>query len=84
MKKNELSFEAAMKRLEEIADELEKENVSLDASLKLYEEGVTLVRYCKDVLDGAQRKVNMLTFNTDGEPEEKAFEALSESDGGAI
>ncbi|MBO5845070.1 MAG: exodeoxyribonuclease VII small subunit, partial [Clostridia bacterium] len=46
MKNTEMSFEEAVKRLEEIASKLELEGVDLDTSLKLYEDGVSLVRYC--------------------------------------
>ncbi len=74
MKKENISFESASKRLEEIALELEKENISLERSLELYEEGVVLVKECKKLLDAAERKVALLGFNGDGELEEKIFD----------
>lgn len=73
MKIEELSFEAAVRRLEMISAELEKEKIELDESLKLYEEGVKLIRYCNKLLDEAERKVKLLAVNSDGEIEEKDF-----------
>ena len=75
MKKNELSFEDAVRRLEKIAAELEKENAVLDESLALYEEGVKLIRYCNSMLEDAERKIKILTVNADGEPQESDFGA---------
>ena len=73
MKKEELSFEEAIKRLEKIASELEGDKLSLEDSLKLYEEGIRLIRYCNTMLEGAERKIKMIGINADGEPEEKDF-----------
>jgi exodeoxyribonuclease VII small subunit len=71
--KNNLTFESASARLEEIVKILERGNSSLDESLKLYEEGVTLVKYCTDSLDNAEKKIKMLVSNTNGEMIEKDF-----------
>lgn len=73
MDKKELSFEDAVRRLEKIAAELEGENVALDNSLRLYEEGVKLIRYCNTMLEEAQRKIKILSVNGEGEIEEKDF-----------
>ncbi len=73
MKKEELSFEEAIKRLEKIASGLEGDKLSLEDSLKLYEEGIRLIRYCNTMLEGAERKIKMIGINADGEPEEKDF-----------
>ena len=73
MKKEELSFEEAIKKLERIASELEGDKLSLEDSLKLYEEGIRLIRYCNTMLEGAERKIKMIGINADGEPEEKDF-----------
>lgn len=64
-----ITFEAAVKRLEEIVDLLERGNTSLDESLALYEEGVGLVRFCNDALDGAEKRIKVLAAdggNSDG------------------
>ena len=72
-KKSEINFETAMKRLEEISSELEKESVSLEESLALYEEGVALVRKCNQQLENAERKVKLLKMTSDGEMLEEDF-----------
>ena len=56
----DLSFEVAMQRLEQIVKELEAGGIQLEASLELFEEGVQLSRSCKDKLDEAQRRVEVL------------------------
>lgn len=57
----ELSFENAMKRLEEIVSALEKSETSLDESIKLFEEGTQLAGFCSKTLDEAQQKITLLT-----------------------
>lgn len=79
MKIEEMSFEAAVKRLEEVASALEREGVSLDESLKLYEEGVKLIRYCNGLLEGAERKIKILSVSGDGELTEQDFAEKSEA-----
>ena len=59
-------FEASMERLEEIVRALDSGAESLDRSLKLYEEGVKLVRVCTETLDRAEQKVKTLSFRADG------------------
>ncbi len=49
----EQTFESAMSRLEEISDVLAQNQVGLDESLKLYEEGVKLLKFCSDKLEKA-------------------------------
>lgn len=71
---NSLDFDEAMKKLEAIADELGKENVSLDKALKLYEEGVKLVRNCNDKLAEAERCIKILQTDSDGVISEKTYE----------
>ena len=73
--KEELTFEAAMARLEQISDALAKEGVSLEDSMKLYAEGVELVRLCNGKLDAAERQIKLLECNGDGELVEKDFPA---------
>lgn len=57
---SELTFEGAMKRLEEIAKRLENGQATLDESLSLYEEGISLIRFCNDKLVHAEQKVRVL------------------------
>jgi exodeoxyribonuclease VII small subunit len=64
----EMPFEMALARLEEIVRRLERdtEPVSLDESLRLYEEGVALVRRCAGELNAAEQKVQVLRREADG------------------
>ena len=58
--KNDFSFENAMKRLSEITEILEKNELTLDESIALYEEGVELSAKCKAKLEQAQMKITVL------------------------
>ncbi len=71
--KKKPTFEEAAVRLEEIVKLLEKGNTSLDESLKLYEEGVSLVRLCNSALDNAEKKIKILTSDNAGNIIEKDF-----------
>ena len=64
----EMPFEMALARLEEIVRRLERdtEPASLDESLRLYEEGVALVRRCAGELNAAEQKVQVLRREADG------------------
>lgn len=57
---SELSFEAAMKRLEEITELLESGKMSLEESMKLFEEGTSLADFCNKQLDTAELKIVQL------------------------
>lgn len=57
----EMTYEKAILRLEEIVSSLEKNEVSLDDSLKLFEEGTKLTAFCADKLKNAQQKITELT-----------------------
>jgi len=60
------SFEDSLKKLETIVDKLEKGDLSLEDSLKLFEEGVGLSAVCKKELEEAEGKVEMLIKQRDG------------------
>jgi len=60
------SFEDSLKKLENIVDQLEKGDLALEQSLKLFEEGVGLSAACKQELDAAEGKVQMLVKQRDG------------------
>ena len=64
------SFEASMQRLEEIVHTMERGELPLDQSLKLFEEGTALVRSCGTMLDEAELKIVKLMKGPDGEPVE--------------
>ena len=71
----EMTFETAMSRLEEIVNLLEGGRVTLDESLKLYEEGVSLVRLCSDRLDKAEQKIKIVRLDGNGNIAEEDFGA---------
>ena len=61
-----MNFEASLRRLNEILAALEEQQVGLDASLKLFEEGVELLRSASAELGRAETKVQMLLEKSDG------------------
>lgn len=65
-KKKQADFESSLARLEEIVRRLDGGNDGLEASLKLYEEGIGLVRECTKALDAAEQKVKILSVKPDG------------------
>lgn len=64
--KKEVGFEQNLQRLDEVIRLLEKDSVPLDELLRLYEEGVALIRLCNGQLDDAQQRVKMLQISPDG------------------
>ena len=72
-KQENMTFESATARLEEILKLLERGNSSLDESLKLYEEGVALVRFCNEALDNAEKRIKILAPGVNGEMTQKDF-----------
>ncbi len=59
-KPTEQTFEAALKRLEEVLDSLEHGELPLEAAMAGFEEGVRLVRFCHQKLDEVERRVELL------------------------
>jgi exodeoxyribonuclease VII small subunit len=66
MENQNLTFEQALARLEEIVRSLENGQTKLEDSLALYEEGIRLVRLCNERLDGAEQKIKVLSLAPDG------------------
>ncbi|HEY1607078.1 MAG TPA: exodeoxyribonuclease VII small subunit [Allosphingosinicella sp.] len=64
----ELSFEAALKRLEEIVRRLESGEASLDESIALYGEGDRLRQQCEARLHAAQARIEKIQLGRDGQP----------------
>ncbi|HEY1647559.1 MAG TPA: exodeoxyribonuclease VII small subunit [Terracidiphilus sp.] len=67
------SFEQSLKKLETIVDKLEKGDLPLEESLKLFEEGVELSAACKQELDAAEGKVQFLIKQRDGSLKAEPF-----------
>ncbi len=68
----EINFEDAMKKLEEITAQLEKGDLSLDESVKKFEEGINLSKECNKILEDSERRINIL-INNDGDVTEENF-----------
>ncbi|HHV43169.1 MAG TPA: exodeoxyribonuclease VII small subunit [Firmicutes bacterium] len=62
----ELTFEEAYKKLEEIVEQLETGELTLDQSLALFEEGIALVRHCRRLLDVAEKRVEIILKDDEG------------------
>ena len=73
MEKQNKSFESNMQRLEQIVRAMERGDVALEESLKLFQEGTELVRSCNELLDNAQLQVKMIMTAPDGSPREEEF-----------
>ncbi len=63
----ELKFQEAMKRLDEIVSLLEKNEIELEESITLFEEGLNLVKNCEDKLSNFEQRVNTLMQDYQGE-----------------
>ncbi len=68
------NFEEALKRLEEIAKSLEREDIALDDAINLYEEGMKLVEFCSKKLQEAQNRVKLITSIKDGKLQTEDFD----------
>ena len=66
-------FETALQRLEEIVRKLDSGDLPLASLLEVYEEGVTLSRFCQTKLEEAERKVEILNKKADGTLERSPF-----------
>lgn len=73
-----LKFEDAMARLETIVSELEKGDLPLNESLKIFEEGVRLSKSCLKMLDDTERKVEILIQEKNGKKRLRALTAGDE------
>ena len=67
------TFEQSMARLEQIVRAMERGDVALEESLKLFQEGTELVRSCQKLLDEAQLQVKKIMAAPDGSPVEEEF-----------
>lgn len=68
------NFETALERLEQIAEELEQGDLSLESSLKKFDEGMKLVQFCNQKLNESQQQIDIL-LNRDGVPAPVPFQA---------
>jgi exodeoxyribonuclease VII small subunit len=72
-KEPEVRFEKALGELKGIVDRLERGDLELDESLKLFERGVRLIQVCSKKLEDAQRRVDIVTKAKDGKKTVRPF-----------
>lgn len=73
MNQNNKTFEENMQRLEQIVRAMERGDVPLEESLKLFQEGTELIRSCGKLLDEAELQVKKILAGSDGTPVEEEF-----------
>lgn len=83
MSKKRPAFEEALKQLETIAEQIERGEIGLEESIQKYEEGMGLVRHCRDVLTRAEMKIQELQQRADGTLEAVDFVPPAEIRGSA-
>ena len=82
-------FEKAFQQLEQIVQRLEAEELPLDESLRLFEEGIGLSRFCHQRLEEVEKKIELILADTKGQPRTEPFsvdedEEDEEAGGGEI
>lgn len=73
MNQQNQTFEASMSRLEQIVRAMERGDVALEESLKLFQEGTELVQRCSKLLDDAQLQIQKVMAGVDGNPVMEEF-----------
>ena len=73
MEENNKPFEESLAQLEEIARKLESGNLNLDEAIESFEKGIKLSKECTEILDKAEKRINILIQNENGEFEEENF-----------
>ena len=67
-------FEKAFQQLEKIVQRLESEELPLDESLQLFEEGIRLSRFCNQKLEEVEKKIELILADAKGQPRVEPFE----------
>ncbi len=70
----DLSFEEAINELEKTVNELEVEKLTLDESVKKFQKGMELSKYCNELLDKAEKDISILIEQSNGEIKSEKFE----------
>jgi exodeoxyribonuclease VII small subunit len=68
-------FETAFHKLESIVQKLEGEELPLDESLRLFEEGIGLSRFCHQRLEEVEKKIELILADAKGQPRTEPFES---------
>jgi exodeoxyribonuclease VII small subunit len=73
-------FEKAFQQLETIVKRLESEEMPLDESLQLFEEGIRLSRFCNQKLEEVEKKIELILSDAKGHPRVEPFESEEDDD----
>jgi len=68
-----MNFEETLDKLEGIVEELEAGNISLDKAIKIYQQGMLISKQCLDLLDKAEKKIQICSKDKDGNIKIKSF-----------
>ena len=80
MAKRKLTFEEALKQLETIAEQIEEGKIGLEESITQYEQGMALVKQCRQILSKAEQKIQQLQERADGSLEATALDRSEEAE----
>ena len=75
-----MSFEDALGELENTVEGLENNNLTLEESVKKFEKGMELSKYCNDLLEDAEKRITILIEKSNGEVTEEPFDASNEEE----
>ncbi|HEX9163359.1 MAG TPA: exodeoxyribonuclease VII small subunit [Thermoanaerobaculia bacterium] len=73
-------FEKAFKELETIVQRLETEELPLDESLRLFEQGINLSRFCHQRLEEVEKRIELILADAKGQPQIEPFEPVADLD----
>lgn len=73
MSTDNFNFEASLQQLEQLVQQMEQGNLSLEESMQAFEQGVALTRQCQQALDAAEQKVQVLMQDAEGRLQEQPF-----------
>ena len=73
-------FETSLKELEEIVDQLETSDLALDETLAKYEKGIKIYKQCYQILEKAEKKINILLKNSTGDIRKEEFKLKKSND----
>ena len=73
-------FETSLKELEEIVEQLETSDLALDETLAKYENGIKIYKQCYQILEKAEKKINILLKNSTGDIRTEEFKLKKSSD----
>lgn len=77
-------FEKSFQQLEKIVQRLESEELPIDESLELFEEGIRLSRFCNQKLEEVEKKIELILADAKGQPRVEAFEEEDVEEGDAV